>query len=96
MQKQRRRAGGAERGGNLLRDDPALAHAGDHHAAALLAAAQNQLDGPVKGAAIGPSRRVARASSAAASVRTKAAGCGRPARLHGSRIGLFSFFAHRF
>ena len=33
MQKQRRRAGGAERGGDLLRDDAALAHAGDHHAA---------------------------------------------------------------
>ncbi len=43
MQKQRRRAGGAERGGDLLRDDAALAHAGDHHAAMRLATAENHL-----------------------------------------------------
>ena len=74
MKKQRRRAGGAERGGDLLRDDAALAHAGDHDAAVGLAAAEDQLDGAGERFGHGASRRAARASSAAASVRTSAAG----------------------
>ena len=73
VQKQGRRAGGAERGGDLLGDDAALAHAGDDDAAVALAAAKDQARRRgSNGSAIGPSRRVARASSAAASVRTKA------------------------
>ncbi len=49
MQKQRRRAGGAERGGDLLRDDAAFAHAGDHDAAVRLAAMKNHVDGAGEG-----------------------------------------------
>ena len=49
VQKQGRRTGGTERGGDLLRNNSAFAHAGDHYAAALLTAMQNQLDGAVEG-----------------------------------------------
>ncbi len=49
MQKKGRRAGGAECGGDLLGDDAALAHAGDHDAAIFLAAAEDQLDGAGEG-----------------------------------------------
>ncbi len=45
MQKHCRRASGTERGGNLLRNDAALAHAGDHHAAVLFTAAKHQVNG---------------------------------------------------
>jgi hypothetical protein len=44
MQKQGRRAGGTERGGDFLRNNPALAHAGNYHAPALFTAAEDQLD----------------------------------------------------
>ena len=48
MQKQCRASGRTQRCGNLLRDDAALAHAGDDHAPIALAAAHNQLDGAIK------------------------------------------------
>ena len=57
MQKERRRAGGTEGGGDFLRDDAALAHAGDDYAAVRSAAAQNQLDRALKSASMGPSSR---------------------------------------
>src|SRR5580704_8918159 len=49
MEKKRGRAGGGERGGDLLRDDAALAHAGDDDAAARLTAAKHQFDGGGEG-----------------------------------------------
>ena len=49
MQKQRRAPGRAERRRDLLRDDAALAHAGDYHAAVSLTAVQDQFDGARKG-----------------------------------------------
>jgi len=48
MQKQSRRTGRTERCGNLLGNDAALAHAGDHDAAPLVAAAEDQLNGASK------------------------------------------------
>jgi hypothetical protein len=49
VQKEGGRACGAERGGDLLGNDAALAHAGDHDAAVILAAVKDQLDGAAEG-----------------------------------------------
>ncbi len=49
MEEERGRAGGGERSGDLLRDDAALAHAGDDDAASRLTAAKDQLDSSGEG-----------------------------------------------
>ena len=49
MQKKGRRTCGAECGGDLLGNDAALAHTGDHDAAVFLTAAKDQLEGVAEG-----------------------------------------------